>query len=381
MKVALAYDRVNKIGGAERVLLALHEIWPKAPLYTAVYDEEKAPWAKVFPKVITSFLQKIPLAKSHHELFAALTELAFETFNFSQFDLVISVTSSEAKAIITKPETLHICFCLTPTRYLWSGNSLYQNNPGFGVLNPMIKTLLPLVVPKLRVFDQIASKRPDFYLAISNTVKKRIKKYYQRESEVVYPGIDTDKFKIQNSKFKSTNQKSKVNYFLVVSRLVPYKRIDLAIEAFNELGWELKIIGTGVEADNLKKIAKSNVEFLGELTDEKLVGYYQDCRALVCTQEEDFGLVSIEAQAFGKPVIAFAKGGIAETIRQGKTGILFKQQNLLSLFLALKKFTKMKFSSQDCRKNALIYNKEQFQKDFKQKVNKLWDQYQNITSV
>ncbi len=380
MKVALVYDRVNKIGGAERVLLALHEIWPNAPVYTAVYDEEKASWAKVFPEVIPSFLQKIPFAKSHHELFAWLTELAFETFNFSQFDVVISVTSAEAKAIITKPHTLHICYCLTPTRYLWSSYSDYQNNPGFGILNPLVKTLMPWFVTKLRAFDQIASHRPDFYLAISNTVKERIKKYYKRASEVIYPGVDIDKFKMQKSKVKKTSQNSKNNnYFLVVSRLVPYKRIDLAISAFNELGWKLKIAGVGVEMNNLKRLAKPNIEFLGELTEEKLVGYYQDCRALICPQEEDFGLASIEAQALGKPVITFAKGGVAETVRPNQTGILFKEQNLLLLLEALKKFTRMKFSSEECRKNALIYSQERFEKDFKQKVISLWNQYQNIT--
>ncbi len=374
MKVAFVYDRVNKIGGAERVLVALHEIWPKAPLYTAVYNDSKAPWAKVFPQVVPSFLQKIPFAKSHHELFAWLTELAFETFDFSQLDLVISVTSADAKAIITKPETLHICYCLTPTRYLWSGNSDYNNNPGFGVLNPLVKVLMPFIVKILRVCDKIASQRPDYYITISKTVKERIKKYYKRESEVIYPGVDTDKFKSLKS------LKSGGKYFLIVSRLVPYKRIDLAVKAFNKIGWDLIIIGTGVELTNLERIAKSNVEFVEELTDEKLVGYYQNCRALICTQEEDFGLVSLEAQACGKPVITFAKGGMAETVISDKTGILYKEQTVESLVGALKKFSRMKFSSEDCRENAIKYSKEEFKKDFKEKVIKLWNQHQNINT-
>lgn len=193
MKVAFVYDRVNKWGGAERVLLALHEIWPEAPLYTTVYDEKKAPWAKVFPKVITSFLQKFPFAKSHHELYPWLTPLAFETFDFTDYDVVISLTSAEAKDIITKPQTLHICYCLTPTRYLWSHYGEYLNNPGFGFLTDSIyKILIPRLSSGLKATDRICAQRPDEYIAVSKTVQKRIKEYYYRDSEVLYPGIDTD---------------------------------------------------------------------------------------------------------------------------------------------------------------------------------------------
>src|SRR3990167_10742564 len=180
MKVAVVYDRVNKWGGAERVLLALHEMFPDAPLYTSVYDERNAPWAKVFPRVYTSFLQKFPFAKSNHEFLALLMPLAFELFNFDEYDLVISVTSEAAKGIITKPETLHICYMLTPTRYLWSHYDLYFKNP-------ILRFISKPAVNYLRNWDKIAAQRPDKIIAISTEVQRRIKKYYGRESDIVFP--------------------------------------------------------------------------------------------------------------------------------------------------------------------------------------------------
>lgn len=180
MKVAIVYDRVNKWGGAERVLLTLHKMFPKAPLYTSVYDAKNAKWAKVFPKIYTSFLQKIPFAKSNHELLAPFMPFVFSRFNFDNYDLVISVTSEAAKGIITRPETLHVCYCLTPTRYLWSHYSLYFKNP-------FLKFLSKPVINYLRKLDKVSAQRPDIMIAISTEVQKRIKKYYDRDSEIIFP--------------------------------------------------------------------------------------------------------------------------------------------------------------------------------------------------
>src|SRR3989339_1124583 len=215
MKVALVYDRLNKFGGAEQVLINLHRLWPEAPLFTAVYDPQRAPWAKIFPKVIPSFLQHWPLAKTHHELYPWLTPLAFESFNFTGFDVVVSVTSAEAKAVITPPKTLHLCYCLTPTRYLWSHRREYLSEPGLGLgLKP---------VPKyLQKNDRVYSQRAGVYAAISQTVKTRIKKYYGRSSTVIYPPVDTRKFEPRTSNLEPGD------YFLIVSRLVAYKKNDLA---------------------------------------------------------------------------------------------------------------------------------------------------------
>ena len=355
MKVAIVYDRVNKWGGAERVLLALHEIFPNAPLYTSVYDEKRAPWAKVFSKIHTSFLQKIPLAKSNHEFLGALTPIAFESFDFSQYDLVISVTSEAAKGIITKPGTLHICYCLTPTRYLWSGYGLYFRNP-------ILKLISKPIVFYLRHWDKIAGQRPDEMIAISSAVKDRIKKYYGRESEVIHPPVNTERFKIQDLRFKK-------NYFLIVSRLVPYKRVDLAIKAFNKLKLPLVIVGTGSEEWKLKLGSKKNIKFLGEVSERKLTELYAGAKALIMPQEEDFGLVAVEAQAAGTPVIAYKKGGAKDTVIAGKTGVFFDEQTPENLALAVKKFDKMDFNRGELEHAAKNFSKENFKNKFLKLIN------------
>lgn len=344
MKIAFVYDWVDSNGGAERVLETMHEIWPEAPLFTLVYDQKTARWADVF-KIYPSFLQRFPFSKKHHALYSLLMPIAFESFDFTDFDVVISITSAYAKSIITKPKTLHLCYCLTPTRFLWNGNS-----------NSLLDGL--------RSIDKIYSQRPDQYLAISNTVADRIKRNYQRDAEIIYPPVNLTKFEARNTKYETNPnfQNSKEKYFLIVSRLVPYKRIDIAVEAFNKLGLPLKIIGTGSELMKLKMMAKKNIEFLGYLTDEKVLGYYKECRALIMPQEEDFGLVSLEAQACGKPVIAFGRGGALETIIEGKTGIFFDDQVADSLIKAIEQFNNLTINPKDCREQAEKFSKEIFKK-------------------
>jgi glycosyltransferase involved in cell wall biosynthesis len=357
VKIALVYDRVNKIGGAERVLETLHEIFPEAPLYTAVYNPETAPWAKKF-KVIPSFLQKLPLAKSRHEVFPYFMPLAFESFDFDEYDVVISVTSEAAKGILTKPQTFHLCYCLTPTRYLWSGYKDYFRKPYFRFFSS------PLVA-YLKAWDKIACQRPDTYLAISENVKKRIKKYYHRNSEVIYPPLDLEKWKTVDSRQKTES------YFLLVSRLVSYKKVNLVIEAFNQLGLPLKIVGKGIQETILKRKAKKNIEFLGQLTDKELLGYYQNCQALIFPQEEDFGLVPLEAQACGKPVIAFGGGGALETIIEGRTGEFFSPQTSEALVSKLQSFKATKYKPEACRQQAEKFGKEIFKKRFKGVIERL----------
>ncbi len=389
MKIALVYDRVNKWGGAERVLLALHEIWPEAPLYTAVYDAKRASWAKVF-KIKTSFLQHIPLAKSYHELYPWLTPLAFETFTFDEFDVVISVTSAEAKGIITKPKTLHICYCLTPTRYLWSGYEQYQTNPGMGALSGLARVSHAALAPTLRRWDLVAASRPDYYLAISQRVAARIKKYYKREVEsIIYPpvslrhaGLDPASQRDSGSPYQSTGQAPvgmtvKKGFFLTVSRLVGYKRVDIVIEAFNKLGWPLVIIGDGLQKNELKAKAGSNVTFIDHhLTESELVDYYRNCRAFVYAGDEDFGIVAVEAAACGKPVIAYRESGIAEFVKDGVTGILFSEQTASSLEAAVKKLTHSSFDPDVCRSQAERFSKKRFMKEMKETVGRLYKTHQ-----
>ncbi|MEK9143035.1 MAG: glycosyltransferase [Patescibacteria group bacterium] len=360
LRIALVYDRVNKWGGAERVLLALHEIWPDAPLFTAVYDADRAKWANVFT-VKPSFIQNIPFAKSNHEWFAWLTPMAFESFSFDDYDVVISVTSAEAKYIITKPETLHICYCLTPTRYLWSGNEGYAKS----------SRILKKLTPRLRRWDIVGSSRPDYYIAISEHVKARIEKYYGRNVEaVIYPPVETDKFKVK--------ELSK-DYFLVVSRLVKYKRIDLIIDAFNQLGLPLVIVGTGHEEKLLRHLASDTIHFVSShLTDEELAAYYGSCRAFLSAADEDFGISMGEAQAAGKPVIAYAQSGASEIVRDGETGILFSEQSQTSIVESVRKLESVSIDPRVCRARAKRFDTSVFMKEMRETVGKLYTEYKKL---
>ena len=349
------YDRINKWGGAERVLLALHKIFPQAPLFTSVYNEKTAAWASVFD-VQTAFLQKFPKAKTAHEPYALLMPLAFENFNFDNFDLVISVTSEAAKGIITKPTTRHVCYCLTPTRYLWSGYNDYFKSSLF-------KLLAKPAVSYLRNWDKVAAQRPDEYIAISTEVKNRIKKYYDRDSAVIYPPLMMDT--------QATEDKTSGDYFLVVSRLTNfYKRVDIAIKACNELQLPLKIIGSGRDKQSLMRMAGRTVEFLGNLTDNELEACYRKCRALIFPAREDFGLTMVEAGSFGKPVIAFRGGGALEIVKEGATGEFFDEQTTSSLKGVLKSFNDSSYNTKLCRENAERFTFAQFEKDLKGFLNK-----------
>lgn len=348
MKVAIVYDRINKFGGAERVLLSLHEIFPEAPLYTSVYDSKKARWAKVFPEIYTSPLNIIKSLRDKHEFLAPLMPFVFSRFNFDNYDLVISVTSEFAKNINVKNK--HICYCLTPTRYLWSHYDKYFENK-------YLKLISKPIVSYLKKTDLNAAKKPDQMIAISTEVKRRIKKYYKRDAKIIFPPV-------QN--FASVRQLSK-KYYLIVSRLVKYKKVDLAIEAFNELNLPLVIVGTGREENNLKKMARKNIKFLGQVSDEKLAAIYKNARALIFPQEEDFGIVAVEAQMYGIPVIGYGKGGILDIVSKN-TGVFFYKQNKKNLIKVIKEFDNKQslliFDRKILRKNAERFSEKRFKDEF-----------------
>ncbi|MEK7521788.1 MAG: glycosyltransferase [Patescibacteria group bacterium] len=352
MKVALVYDRVNKWGGAERVLLSLHKLFPNAPLYTSVYNPHTAKWAKVFPKIHTSFLNRLPFAKTRHDLYAAFMPIAFESFNFSEYGLVISVTSEAAKGIITKPGTTHICYCLTPTRYLWSGHNQY--------LGGVRKILSQPLVAYLKWWDKTAAQRPDIIVSISQTVAKRVEKYYGRKSPVIYPPVNT---KIFTTPLRRSVVSKDEKPYLIVSRLVSYKKVDLVVKVFNRLKKPLIVVGTGSEEKKLRGMTRSNIIFTGFVEDDLLQKYYVNARALIFPQEEDFGIVAVEAQAAGTPVIAYKKGGAMETVTE-KTGVFFDEQTADSLNEAIVKCEKKSFKEVDCKKNAEKFSEEKFQKNF-----------------
>lgn len=351
MNVAIVYDRVNKWGGAERVLLELNKIFPDAPLYTSLYAPNKASWASVF-KVKTSFLQKLKFLRDKHEVLGVLMPIAFESFDFSKFDLVISVTSEAAKGVLTLPHTKHVCICLTPTRYLWSDYEKYFNNTLFKIISYPAVTYL-------KFWEKIAIKRPDGVIAISENIKEKILKYYGVNSTVIYPPASS----ILDMK-KITFPKDK-DYFLVVSRLVPYKRIDIVVEAATKLNVPLIVIGRGVEGEELKKVAGKNVKFKEFVSDDLLRGYYKNAKALIYPSDEDFGIGMVEAQIHGLPVIAFNKGAAKEIVIEGKTGTLFKEQSVISLIGKLKNFSKDRYNEKDCYDNGMRFSNLFFRKKLK----------------
>lgn len=357
-KVAIVYDRVNKFGGAERVLLTLHEMFPDAPLYTSVYNKENARWAEVFPKIYTSFIQNIPILKKHHELLGWLMPMAFEQFNFDNYDLIISVTSEAAKGIVTGTKTLHVCYCLTPTRYLWSGEKFYlEHPPKIFKLFPFYKIVSWPFLTYARWWDKVAAFRPDKYIAISTEVKNRIKKFYGVDSEIVFPPVDFNgSYKIDDG--------AKRNYYFIHGRFEPYKRLDLVIDAFKELNQDLIVSGSGSEFDVFKYKNYKNIKFIEKPTDNELAKLYLHAKAFIMPQEEDFGITSLEAQCFGTPVIAFGKGGSLDTVLDGKTGVLFNDQTKQSLIDTIKRFDTISFDRRYLITNAKKFAANNFKSSF-----------------
>ena len=363
MRIALVHDYLNQYGGAERVLEALAELFPNAPIYTLIYDRKITDRILPGRKIRASFLQKFPFVKSHHRFFPPLMPLAVERFDLSEYDLVISDSAAFSKGVITKSDALHICYCHTPTRYAWDDSHKYVREFNMSIL---AKIFVPFFMNYLRLWDREAAYRVDKFICNSNFVAKRIEKYYKQKATVIYPPVDAEFF---IPSFKPVD-----NYYLMVGRLLVYKRFDIAIEAFNRLELPLKIIGDGPEMKKLKKLANWNIEFLGELEGEKLRNYYQNCQALIFPQEEDFGIVALEAMACGRPVIAYQGGGALESIKQGETGLFFKEQTVGSLIEAIKNFRPEKFNPKLIRQHALRFDKEIFKKKIKDFIEK---QYEN----
>lgn len=357
MNIALVHDCLTSVEGSERVLLALKEIYPDAPIYTSVFDKNRASEFSKFD-VRPSVLQSMKFLHKYRELLIPLTPFAFENINLSDFDLVISNTSFAAKGVILKPETVHICYCHTPTRYLWSP----EIDPrGSGKMRSKIQK-------KLKRWDLVASARPDFYIGNSNNISAKIKKFYGRNAITIYPPVDVELF-------KPGEEKDVKDYFLFVSRLVKHKKCDLVIEAFNKLNLPLKIIGRGPEKKRLERMANKNVEFLNFLPDQELKKYYAEARAFIFAAEEDFGIVPVEAMASGRPVIAFGAGGAKETVVDGETGVFFYPQTAEALEQAVGKFSQMKFDSNKIRKQAEKFSKERFKKEFESKVRGMVEEY------
>lgn len=352
LNIAIVCDWLTVNGGAEKVILALHKLFPNAPIYTTIYNPEKV---KGFEdaEIRTSYLQNLPFSKSKHQLYLNLMPGVFEGFNLDKYDIVISSSHSCAKGVITKPETLHLCYCHSPMRYAWEDSINYINEYE---INGVIKKIAPWIIHKIRLWDRVSAERVDQFITNSRYIQNRVRKYYRKESEVIYPFIDTDKFKPD----PSTATLPKENFYLAVGRLTPYKKFDLIVEAFNQNGLPLKIVGTGIVENKLKNVAKDNIEFLGHIPDEHLIKLYRTAKGLVFPQLEDFGIIPLEAMACGCPVIAFGKGGALETVKDGKTGVFFHEQTVESLIEAIDKFDSMIFDYSKVSKYASAFNREQF---------------------
>lgn len=352
MKVAIAHDYLNQYGGAERVLEVILEMYPKATVYTLLYDAKKTGYAFRNQRIKISFMQRIPGALNHHRYFFPLMPIAVESFDLRKFDLIISSSASYAKGVLAPPKSVHVNYCLTPLRYGWDDSHKYLAEFPFPWF---FKKLAPLSLNYIRLWDLEASKRPDYMVAISKFVARRIKKYYGFDAPVVYPPVDLQSFVVS---------RQVDDYFLMVGRFTPYKRFDLAISVFNRLGLKLKIIGDGLDKKNLKKVARSNIEFLGKLNDAGLARYLRRCRALVFPQIEDFGIVPLEAMASGRPVLAYADGGALETVKEGVSGTFFYEQTIDSLEDGVKRIAKMEFDAEIIRRETMKFDKSEFKNQF-----------------
>ena len=362
MKIALVHDWLPFIGGAERVLTNFLELYPNAPIYTTICNKSKMDGLLKEANIITSNLQKKNKEIENHRKLFPFMMTAIESFNLNDYDVVLSDSSSVAKGAITPPDTIHICYCHSPMRYAWEFSHEYAGKmAGKGGLKAK---LLSYFLTGVRLWDNASSDRVDYFIANSQNVAKRIWKHYRREAVVIHPPVRCNLFNISDIDEE---------YFLIVSRLQEYKRIDLAIEVFNKLGLPLVIIGDGPDRKKLEKMAKSNVKFLGRESDEVIKEHYAKCRAFLFAGEEDFGITPLEAMASGRPVIAYRKGGALETVVQNKTGVFFDNQTCEDLLQAIKKFEGMTFDKIEIRKHAETFNEQIFKEKIKRFVDEKYE--------
>jgi glycosyltransferase involved in cell wall biosynthesis len=380
MRVALIHDWLNGMRGAEKVLEAFCEIFPEAIIFTLFYEKDKVTKTISSHEVRASILNKIPGFRQSYRNMLPLFPAAIERFNLSNFDLVISSSHCVAKGAKPAPDALHICFCHSPMRYVWDRFDDYFSD----VESRQIKRYMARAIcMNLRRWDVQSSSRVDLFISNSEFVQRRIKKFYNRPSTVIYPFADVDFYTPDNAAKKNAG-----NYFLAVSALVPYKRIQDIVEAFGGLDERLIVVGDGPEKHKLMKMASSNVEFTGWLSSQKILGLYRDCRALIFPGVEDFGIVPIEAQACGRPVIALAEGGALETVKgpiigidrglsPNTTGLFFKKPGAMNIVEAIKRFKTIQFDGHAIRNNALKFSRESFIGEIREFVNESYSLFRS----
>ena len=355
-KVAIVADWLTNMGGAELVVLALHEAFPDAPIYTSTFVPEKMPLFKDLD-VRTTRLQNYPkFLRKLHKFFPVLRVRAFRDLDLSEFDIIISSSSAEAKQVVkTRPDQVHICYCHTPTRYYWSHYEEYRADPGFGKLNWLVRLFMPVIIPAMRELDLEAAKEVDVFIANSTEVQKRIRKYYKRKSIVLHPPVDVTRF---------SPARTRDDYYVTLGRQVPYKRHDLVVQAATELGIKLKVYGNGSEHARLESLAGPTIKFYtdrdGNASDKEVTKALNHARAAIFPAEEDFGIVAIEALAAGAPVIALARGGARDIVDADESGVFFKDQNVEALANAIRHFETLKILPATTQRKSKRFAKSLF---------------------
>lgn len=375
-RIALVYDRVNTpYGGAEHVLEAVHEVFPEAPLFTSVYDRSRAAWAEPFA-VIPSWVQRLPLAKKLHRHYVGLMPLAFESFGLDEFDIILSITSAEAKGVLTKPHQLHLCYLLTPTRYLWS-------HPDEYIQSGLLEIIRKPVFQYLKWWDKAAALRPDTYIPISEVVADRCKTYYKRSTRTpVYPPVEEPILPTENTKLPRTliEEGIESGYYLVVARLVSYKKVALAVRTCTQLQRQLVIIGDGPEHSHISSLIKSlkpqaKIKLIRSVQSTALAAYYKNCSAFLAPGEEDFGIAPLEANTYGKPCVLHHKSGVAEISKHGIASIHISEASITALQQGIEQLEQHRWSPHQIRQIALQYSTKHFQKRFRTLVLQEWEAF------
>lgn len=351
MKVAIVHDWLVGYGGGERVIEDFLKIFPDAPVYTLVYAPDTLPKRFENYDIRTTYLQKIPFATKLYKNMLTLMPKAWEALDLSEYDLVLSSCSSCSKGVITRPDAIHICYCHTPTRYIWDFYYQYLNSSGL-----LKRLVMPGMIHKMRLWDKAAADRVDYFISNSNFTAKRVRKYYRREPEVIYPGVHINDYPV-------TEEPD--DYYLVVSRFVYYKRVELAVDACTRLNKRLVVIGKGPELKKIKQLAGPTIEFIGYVSDEEMMKYYSNAKAFLFPGEEDFGITPVEAQSAGVPVLAYGHGGALETVIDGKTGMFFQEQTTESVMDCIKKFEEqgIAYTRKEIREHSIQFSEERFREE------------------
>ena len=379
--LAIVHDYLTHVGGAEMVLKSMGKIWAEAPIYTLIHDKKTIGANFINNPIKESFLKKAPsFLKKRRKLILPLLAVAPETFDLREFDVALSSSGAFSKGIITKPNTVSICYCHSPMRFAWDYTHQYLRELS---LNKPKKLLARLVLNYIRLWDVVSADRVDYFIANSRATQEKIKKYYRRESTVIYPPVETDLFRPKNNSATFSKGSKKQNrdkgYYLIVSRLSAYKKIDVAVEAFNKLGWKLVVIGEGPEYKNLKKIAGATVKILGSKSRKEVINYFQGCRGYILPAEEDFGISAVEAMATGKPVLALRAGGALETVVEGVTGEFFDATTVEVLAEGAYRIEQARknYNSQEIIKQAQKFSRHNFETKIKQFIEEKYEEFKN----